>query len=214
IGVETTPAWFAEDLYFEIAYESYGVAVPWAREKGKEVRAIDWQAGTLEFVSALSWPDTGDLPDSADERVPLDQWEMRELLFADAPEWHDAVHRAYAFAAPDPNPWNEATRRYMLYRNLMIAREIANLAADYEGQRIAVLIGAAHKPDLDLFLGTVPNIVIRHASAWWGEGLTHEEVAAEERRPDHLAILWYNLASGRVLPAEADLVRMDALLSN
>ena len=47
VGIETTPAWFAEELYFEIAYESYGVAVPWAREKGKEARAIDWQAGTL-----------------------------------------------------------------------------------------------------------------------------------------------------------------------
>lgn len=214
VGIETTPAWFAEELYFEIAYESYGVAVPWAREKGKEARAIDWQAGTLEFVSALSWPNTGELRDVAEERLPLDQWDMRELLFADAPEWRDAVHREYAFAAPDRNPWNEATRRYMLYRNLMIAREIANLAADYDGQRIAVLIGAAHKPDLDLFLGTVPNIVIRHASEWWGEGLTQEEVAAEERRLDHLAILWYNLASGRVLPAVADLARMDALLSN
>lgn len=245
VGVETTPAWFAEGVFYEIAYESYGVAVPWAREKGKEVRAVDWQAGTVEFVNALSWPNTGalkvsaalteargqDQPDGhgdshhaggdpsalaesgqAAQHVPLELWDMRKLLFADTPEWRDAVHREYAYAAPHPNPWNEATRRYMLYRNVMIAREIVNLAADYDGRRIVVLIGAAHKPDLDLFLESVPNVVVRHASEWWGDGLTEDEVAAEERRPDHLAILWYNLAGSRVPSADVDLDRMDALL--
>ena len=54
----------------------------------------------------------------------------------------------------------------MLYRNLVIAREIVNLASDYEGGRIVVIIDAAHKPDLDLFLVGTLNIVIRHASEW------------------------------------------------
>jgi|GEM_PF-1657417 len=232
VGVETTPAWFAEEVYYEISYESYGVAVPWAREKGKEVRAIDWQASTLEFIYALSWPNA--VPEGVQqtdgeggpnasasssasggerEELPLDLWDMRELLFADTPEWRDAVHREYAFADPDPNPWMEALRRYMLYRNVIIAREIVNLAADYDGQRVVVLIGAAHKPDLDLLLENMPNIVVRHASEWWGDGLSTEEVAAEERRADHLAILWYNLAGSRVEPADVDLARMDALLA-
>lgn len=221
VGVETTPAWFAENVFFEIAYESYGVAVPWAREKGKEVRAVDWQAGSIELINALSWPDTGPEAsesdqselDQSDEHLPLELRDMRELLFADTPEWRDAVNREYAYATPDANPWNEAIRRYMLYRNLMIAREIVNLAADYEGHRLAVLIGAAHKPDLDLFLERVPNIVVRHASEWWGEGLHEDEVAAEERRPDHLAILWFNLAGRHVQPADVNLARMDALLA-
>lgn len=135
---------------------------------------------------------------------------MREMLFADTPEWRDELNLAWGFAKPLANPLGEAMRRCMLYRNLRIAREIVNLAADYDGQRIAVLIGAAHKPDLDLFLGTVPNIVVRNASEWWGDGLTAEEEEAEERRADHLAILWYNLAGGRVPPEEVDLARMDA----
>lgn len=211
VGVETPPAKFAEGVYYEIAYESYGVAVPWALEKGKEVRGIDWQAGGMEMIHALAWPDTGLVKESG--TLPLELWDMRAMLFADTPEWRDAVHREYAYGTPEPSPWNEALRRYMLYRNVMIAREIVNLAADYDGQRIAVLIGAAHKPDLDLFLESVPNVVVRHASEWWGEGLTEEEVAAEERRPDLLAILWYNLAGGRVEPGDVDLARMDALLA-
>ena len=93
----------------------------------------------------------------------------------------------------------------------MIARQILNLAADYGGQRVVIIIGAAHKPDLDLLLGSVPNIVIRHASEWGT--VTEEEVAAEERRPDHLAILWFNMASGRVEPDYVDMTRMDSLLT-
>lgn len=270
VGVETLPAWFEEGVYYEIAYESYGVGVAWAREKGREVRGIDWQANSLEMMNALAWPDTGAVgsvqwepgrsggsragdpepgraggngsdrgvepgvdragggasdpgggpagdpagePDSVAQVDSLELWDMREMLFADTPEWRDELNLAWGFAKPLANPLGEAMRRYMLYRNLRIAREIVNLAADYDGQRIAVLIGAAHKPDLDLFLGTVPNIVVRNASEWWGDGLTAEEVEAEERRADHLAILWYNLAGGRVPPEEVDLARMDALLA-
>jgi hypothetical protein len=38
-----------------------------------------------------------------------------------------------------------------------------------------------------------------------GEQLTEEEVLAEERRPDQLAILWFDLASGRVEPEELNM---------
>ncbi len=213
VGVETAPWWYEKDIFFEIAYESYGVAVPWAEEKGKEVRPVDWQARGMDFVNALSWPyiapDTRS-PDSSEE-TSLDSLDMRELLFADTPEWTDTVNRQYAFSTLDPNPANEALRRYMLYRNLLIAREIINLAADHEGQRVVVIIGAAHKPDLDLLLASVPNIVIRHASEWGM--VTEEEIAAEERRPDQLAILWFSMASGRVEPEDIDMDRMDTILS-
>ncbi len=218
VGVETPPEWYAEGIYFDIAYESYGVAVPWAMEKGKEVRPIDWMAPALEQIGALAWPSVQPEPAAADEdeRLPtytelLESWDVPPLLFADTPEWHEAVNRAYANADASPNPYSEAGRRYMLYRNLIIARHIVNMAADHEGQRVAVLIGAAHKPDLDLFLSAVPNIVVRQASEWAGP--TAAEVAAEERRADHLAILWYNLAGSRVQPEDVDLARMDRLLA-
>lgn len=219
VGVETPPQWYAEDVYFEVAYESYGVAVPWAREKGREVRPVDWTADPLEQVNALLWPAVNPEPapgGSGEERVTyedlLQSWDVPPLLFADTPEWHDAVNRSYANADANPNPYGEAGRRYMLYRNLMIAREIVNMAADHEGKRVVVLIGAAHKPDLDLFLATVPNIVVRQASEW--DGATAAEVAAEERRADHLAILWYNLAgTRRIKDGDIDLTRMDRLLA-
>ena len=213
IGVETSPWWYELGIFFESAYESYGVAVPWAEEKGKEVRPIDWQAQGIEFVNALSWPYVPSDPGSSDssESVSLDPWNVQELLFADTLEWTDEINRQYAYSTLDPNPVSEAMRRYMLYRNLMIARQILNLAADYGGQRVVIIIGAAHKPDLDLLLGSVPNIVIRHASEWGT--VTEEEVAAEERRPDHLAILWFNMASGRVEPDYVDMTRMDSLLT-
>ena len=230
VGVETPPRWFERDVYYEIAYESYGVGVPWAEEKGKEVRPIDWQARGIEFINALAWPDVeppveleietgfeaevepgGEPGVEPEVDIPLELWDMRDFFFADTPEWRDLVNREYAYATPDPNPWNEAVRRYMLYRNLMIAREIVNLAADYEGQRVVVLIGAAHKPDLDLLLESVPNIVVRHASEW--SGVSDAEVAAEERRRDHLAILWFNLAGSLVDPSDVDLDRMDDLLA-
>ena len=230
VGVETPPRWFERDVYYEIAYESYGVGVPWAEEKGKEVRPIDWQARGIEFINALAWPDVeppveleietgfeaevepgGEPGVEPEVDIPLELWDMRDFFFADTPEWRDLVNREYAYATPDPNPWNEAVRRYMLYRNLMIAREIVNLAADYEGQRVVVLIGAAHKPDLDLLLESVPNIVVRHASEW--SGVSDAEVAAEERRRDHLAILWFNLAGSLVDPGDVDLDRMDDLLA-
>jgi len=212
VGVETPPQWFEHDVYYEISYESYGVAVPWAREKGREVRPVDWVPDTAEQVSALAWPWVETDAGSMSYADLLASWEVPPLLFADLPEWHAAVNQTYANGDADPNPYNEAGRRYMLYRNLMIAREIVNMAADYEGQRVAVLIGAAHKPDLDLFLATVPNIVVRQASEWGGTA-TVDEVAAEERRPDHLAILWYNLAGSRMPPAAVDLARMDRLLA-
>ncbi len=217
VGVETTPWWYEKDVFFEIAYESYGVAVPWAEEKGKEVRPVDWQARGIELVNVLAWPrivpdaSSDQSPSSSSEDVSLDSWDMRELLFADTSEWRDAVNREYAHSTFDPNPANEAMRRYMLHRNLMIAREIVNLAADYEGQRVAIVLGAAHKPDLDLILASIPNIVVRNASEWGR--VTEEEVAAEERRPDQLAILWFNMASGRIEPGDVEIARMDTLLS-
>jgi len=218
VGVETPPQWFVDDVYYEISYESYGVAVPWAREKGREVRPVDWTADVLEMVDALSWPWVEPEPAATQaeaERVSADDllasWDVPPLLFADTSEWRDAINQTYANADASPNPYNEAMRRYMLYRNLMIAREITNMAADHEGKRVVVLIGAAHKPDLDLFLSAVPNIVVRQASEW--AGVTEAEVAAEERPVDHLAILWYNLAGSRVQPADVDLARMDRLLA-
>jgi len=218
VGVETPPQWYAEGVFFEIAYESYGVAVPWALEKGREVRPVDWMPPALEQIGALSWPavnpgrtagETGERQLTAEEL--LARWEVPPLLFADTPEWRAVINQTYANADAGPNPFGEAGRRYMLYRNLMIARQIVDMAADHEGKRVAVLIGAAHKPDLDLFLSAVPNIVVRHASEW--AGVTEAEVAAEERRADHLAILWYNLAGNRANSAAIDLARLDRLLA-
>lgn len=215
VGVETPPWWYERDVFYEIAYESYGVGVPWAVEKGREIRAVDWQPVGMAFVNTIAWPmsvastsQAGARSEEVGEEPEMP--DTTDLLFADTPAWRDGINRSYAYADINPTPYGEAVRRYMLYRNLMIAREIVNMAADFEGERVVVLIGAAHKPDLDLFLATVPNIVIRHASEW--KGVTEAEIAAEERRPDHLAILWYNLAGSRVKPEDVDVARMDTLL--
>lgn len=216
VGVETPPWWYERDVFYEIAYESYGVGVPWAVEKGREIRGVDWQAVGMAFVNAIAWPmDIASMSQSSAGPGEVEEGpempDTTDLFFADTPAWRDGINQSYAYAEVNPTPYAEAMRRYMLYRNLMIAREIVNMAADHEGGRVVVLIGAAHKPDLDLFLATVPNIVIRHASEW--RGVTEAEIAAEERGHDHLAILWYNLASGRVEPEDVDVARMDALLA-
>lgn len=207
VGIETSPSWFKDGVYYEITYEAHGVALPWTKEKGKELRPIDWQPEGLDMMGALSWPSAGE-PSEEDEQ--LAELDTTDLFFADTPAWTKGYMQG--FEEWSSSPASEAMRRYMLYRDLQIARQIVNMAADYSGQRVAVLIGAAHKPDLDRFLANVPNITIRHATEW-KDGLTPEKVAAEERRPDHLAILWYNLASGRVPAKAVDIWRMNALLN-
>nr|PZN37989.1 MAG: hypothetical protein DIU70_11640 [Bacillota bacterium] len=216
VGIETVPEWYERGIFFEIAYESYGVAVPWAREKGRDIWPIDWQwpADWQGMREALDWPRTEVmepnflpfLPDLYASRPE----EFPDLLFADSPVFTAGAWGYYSL--PRFSPQSDALRRYMTWRNLHMARRIADMARAYPGGRVVVLVGALHKPDLDTFLATVPGIVVRQASEWGTPSA--EEVAAEVRRPDLLAILWFNLAGKRadLHPDKVDLVRMDELL--
>lgn len=180
VCVESCPEWFAAGHFYRETYEAEVVAVPWARARGLPVHAVDWVG------DVASWSEQQRVARVERERADL----AAEPAALDPRRFgYGAVHAAPLREVPADaecdfarlngaafaqrwNEWLDAGRdqagsaqQYFATRNARIADAIAAAARAHPGERLVVVIGAAHLGDLErllpargLALGATPAV--------------------------------------------------------
>jgi len=173
VAVESHPTWFAAGRYHVVTYEAEGVAVPWARERGLPVHGVDWKdivawdqseerwalraASSLEGVAIGAPPTRGSF--ELARRLPTDPADFQHLNSA---EYGESRH--VGLAKDDPE--------FAGRRDRGIAHNILELMKAHPGKRLAVVIGAHHKPFLDELLSRVEGVTVLQPGVdfpWPGE---------------------------------------------
>ena len=157
VGVEANPIWFANGVCFPGTYECQGIAIPWATERHIPVYGIDWQdydrmvrdveegrlasgvseAAEAVTLAALREEARSELAARGSADISFDEWNKR-------PPSVGAAHAAL-----------------MLRRDQHIAHQCCVLLRMYDSARLAVVIGAMHKAELDAMFAREPDIVVR-----------------------------------------------------
>ena len=181
VCVESAPEWFREGKHYRQTYEARGVAIPWARTRGIPVYGVDW---------------VGNLPIEKDYSARRRREAVRaERAVAASPE-SDIGRYQYGvftgvrgvppklrFAELNSEAWGRrwtdrldaekddprSPMNYLHERDGHIVAHIREVVARHPGARIAVVIGAAHKLDLDrrlpapgLRVGTLEEVARSH----------------------------------------------------
>lgn len=165
VAVECHPTWFAHGRYHEVTYEGEGVAVPWAREHGVPAHGVDWKdiqawdrdeelaaLGEAEFLRGLveaggPWPLSafGLAPGADYEGGPMGEYDLRHI---NSKEYGLSRHEGLDPEDPD----------FAGARDRGIARNCAEVMRAHPGERLVVVIGAHHKPFLDVLFGRMEGV--------------------------------------------------------
>lgn len=188
LGVESRPDWLARGAFYRETYEAQGLAVPWARRRGLPVYGVDW---------------TGDLGPDRDyaQRRHLDDVRAAKkgpgTYYYGAVSWTDVVEpkpdpelsyaAANGAAARKWTAWLDkgkdkpgSPEAYLDERNERVAERVEEAAKRHPGEVLAVVIGLAHKDDLERRLST-RGIILRQAPTLppdLDDRLTEEDVVA------------------------------------
>jgi hypothetical protein len=164
VAVESHPEWFAHGRFHVVTYEAQGVAVPWARERGVPAVGVDWkdvddwdrleQLGALAetrrlepwAASEAAWPLAAfSLGSSRFDPSSLGSYDLRHI---NSEEYGRSRH-----ARLEPEDPNFAARR-----DRGIAANCVAAMEAHPGGRLVVVVGAHHKPFLDVLLARVEGV--------------------------------------------------------
>ncbi len=161
VGVESNPEWFAKGQFYKATYEAEHIAVPFARDKKISVYGIDWigeknysQQGHALEVRAIKKILESSTVDSAQYRYGLSSWNY-QLPAQNNPELD--FYALNGIETGEKNlKWidegkdkNGSPQEYMEDRDNHIVDYITAVADQHSGSRIAIVIGAMHKSDLE-----------------------------------------------------------------
>ncbi len=195
VAVESHPQWFAAGRYHVVTYEAEGVAVPWARANGLPAYGIDEK-------------DIEDWDRRAEQKAIRDVITLRSALRSGAPlapswfatgsgggadvDWEHSNSEEYGKSRYRKSP-DDAD--FAVPRDRGIARNCVEVMKKHRGKRLAVVIGAHHKPFLEILLkkrGDVRVLTLGRDVPF----PTEEQVARSWTTQDLLATLGHNLDSG------------------
>ena len=161
VAVESHPDWFAVGRYHVVTFEGEGVAVPWARARELPVHGVDWKdiqrwdrSEQLGALTAAEWVASmasgGEvtrwglgLPNA----LPTGAVDFRHINSAEY-----GATRTAGITKDDPN--------FAAQRDREIAANCVRVMEAHAGERLAVVIGAHHKPFLDELLSRLPGVKV------------------------------------------------------
>jgi tetratricopeptide (TPR) repeat protein len=176
VCVESNAAWFAEGRFYLTTYEAFGVALPWARERGRPVYGVDWlgrpaDGGESEWYRKrhAGASEEGErllalaAPDPQDFLYGLDRWlEPPSGFDLDASfAFHLINGDAWLPRDPEtgkPPDWGAMDFEFATLgaftheRDRHIARFVDRVVEEHPDARIAVIFGAGHRGRLGWFL--------------------------------------------------------------
>src|SRR5687767_13724415 len=196
VGVESNPEWFAKGLYYLATYEAQNVAVPWARRRKVPVYGIDWIGDLQEtdYAERQRLEQVRRVRADADStHVSPSSFHYGLASFADTPAPQENAELNFeALNSPaNSEKWVKwidkgkhekgSPQEYMEERDNHIVNYITAAADRHAGARMAVVIGAAHKGDLERKLRARGFTVVVPTGAdgrGMDELLTAEDIAA------------------------------------
>ncbi len=197
VCLETTAENIAEAKFFPSSYESWGIAYPWAVKNNIPVYGVDWQPDTKASERYGTKMDF----DKRKRVLPPSDFNGLEynpdydIFFADIDTLgFNRYHlKNISTPAPDGN-WNdEGFRRYMLFRDMVVAQNILDVAVNYQCGTVLVVYGAAHKTGLEYYLqkyfGDDVNIIKPSAYGY----PSPEEIQSEVIKDDEIAACYFLL---------------------
>ena len=161
LAVESNPEWFSDDRYYRETYETESVAVPWALARGVAVYGIDWIGDTSDHASERERlravrSERDALASAVPERSDYRYGPVRDDQFDGTPDVTDFTTLNGDEYGRGKLAWIDAGKdkegsaaAYMDARDGHIADRIATVAERHASERVLVLIGAAHKADLE-----------------------------------------------------------------
>ncbi|MHC4163507.1 MAG: hypothetical protein ACYSUM_15370 [Planctomycetota bacterium] len=196
VAVESHPKWFAAGRYHVVTYEAEGVAVPWARANGLPVYGIDEK-------------DVEDWDRRAEQKTISDVTALRSALRSGAPlapswfatgsggradvDWEHINSEEYGKSRYRGKSPDDAD--FAVPRDRVIARNCVQVMRKHPGKRLAVVIGAHHKPFLEILLrkrGGVRVLTLGKDVPY----PTEAQVARSWTTQDLLATLGHSLDTG------------------
>ena len=204
VAVESHPTWFAAGRYHVVTYEAEGVAVPWARERELPVYGVDWkdvvvwdqgeELSSLREASGVGRIAGGALPTRWDLQLaaslPAEPVDFQHINSA---EFGASRHPGRSKDDPD----------FAGPRDRGIAQHIVERMAAHPGKRLAVVIGANHKPFLDELLSRVEGVTVLQPGVdfpWPGE----EEISAAWTADHLVTVISWRLDGRRTYGAPKD----------
>jgi|GEM_PF-2233257 len=173
VAVESHPTWFANGRFHVVTYEAQGVAVPFARERGLPVYGVDWKDiwnwDRREEFRALRIAFPLEQAIAAGEalaprwfgRLNAGELQHRRAAAGAASkvswEYINDVHGdefgklRYSGKSPDDDDFAQA-------RDRGIAANCVEVMSRHRGQRLVVVVGAHHKPFLDILFSRMNNV--------------------------------------------------------
>jgi tetratricopeptide (TPR) repeat protein len=164
VGVECNPEWYAKGQFYRSTYEAQHLAVPFARDNKIPVYGIDWIGNLREndyswrrhieqvrnIKKVLESPDA----ESAHYQYGLSSWShqiaVEDSLERDFDVLNSAEYGEKSLKWIDEGKGKKGSpQEYMEERDNHITDYITSVADKHSGSRIAIVIGAMHKADLE-----------------------------------------------------------------
>jgi len=207
ICIERSPEAFARNDYYEFTYEVQDVVVPYARQQGIDLCAMDWTPPSEDaklgfgmdleavpelrpaqgFQQFLSFPQPAQL--------------KRDLFHADDP---GNLERITQWAStPAKRAQDDLPRRLYLYRTYLQAQRVAAAARAHAGGTLVVVVGEFHKQDIESILAGDQRIVLVQPSSLGKPDA--DEVSKHDRTQYRLAIASFNLLGVQADTGNVDL---------
>jgi tetratricopeptide (TPR) repeat protein len=164
VGVESNPEWFAEGQFYRSTYEAQHLAVPFARDNKIPVYGIDWIGNLrendyswrrhIERVRNIKKVLENPVVEFVQYQYGLSSW-SHQIAIEDSPERDFNVLNGTEYGEKslkwidDGKVKKGSPQEYMEQRDNHIVDYIAAVANKHPGTRIAIVIGAMHKADLE-----------------------------------------------------------------
>ncbi|MDD5361685.1 MAG: carbohydrate binding domain-containing protein [Ignavibacteria bacterium] len=219
VCLETKSEWLADKKFFPASYESWGITYPWAVKNNVPVFGVDWQPDIK--ASERYWTKMDfdkrkrEIPSS--DSNGLEYNPENDLFFADIDTFY--FNRYWLGNISNPAPegrWSdEGFRRYMLFRDMIIAQNILDVAVNFQCGTVLVVYGAAHKAGLEYYLKKYfsDNVNIIKPSEYGYPSA--DEIEKETLKEDELAVCYFLMNDNNWI-ADKNLFpfgRIDSILS-
>ena len=192
IGIERAPEHFVRGDFYEFTYEQQNIAVPYAMERGIQLHPFDWMGDAED--SSLAWG-IADIEKAPLVRQPhlINDFTHFSVVEEDFfySERAEIQSRIEEWITHKQKGQADFPRRLFLYRTFMQAMRIKQLAKQYVGKTLLIVVGHMHKADIEEMLSMETHIEIVQPSTF---GVPSAAAILEHQRVEDLcAIAAFNL---------------------
>lgn len=195
IAIERSPLEYNRSDFYEFTYEQQNLIIPYAKKKGVTVRPFDWLPSGDDQQLAWNISDIEQTPfirskGSYKDFLFFTEATIHEedFFYADSKE---CKHKIDKWITTVDVGERDFPRRLFLYRTYMQAMRIKQIAKEYIGKTLLVVVGYMHKNDIENILGGVPYIDIVKPSMY--DYPTMTEIEKNIEIEDLFAISTFNV---------------------